>query len=116
MDHPVNYRFTYTLVDLFFAGMITLTLSSNLPLLLRKIFRHPFIIKVGVMSYGLYIFHNIIFSLVEHNYKASFVQLTGSEITGHAAVVLCALLVTIPVVYTIHKYIEVPMWKIKRYF
>jgi peptidoglycan/LPS O-acetylase OafA/YrhL len=116
MDHPVNYRFTYTMVDIFFAGMITLTLSSNLPVLLRRIFRHPFIIKVGVMSYGLYIFHNIIFSLVEHNYKTSFVQLTGNEIAGHAAVVVCALLITAPVVYTIHKYIEVPLWKFKRYF
>jgi peptidoglycan/LPS O-acetylase OafA/YrhL len=116
MDQPVNYRFTYTLIDLFFAGMITLTLSSNLPMMLRRIFRNPFIIKVGVMSYGLYIFHNIIFSLVEHNYKSSFVHLTGSEILGHAVVVICALFVTIPVCYTIHKYIEVPLWKFKRYF
>ncbi len=116
MDNPVNYRFTYTLVDLFFAGMIVLTLSRNLPRFLRRLFTNKIIIMIGVMSYGIYLFHNIIFSLVEHNLKPQMISLTGHPIAGHFVVVLIALLISAPIVYLIHRFVEIPMWKLKKYF
>jgi peptidoglycan/LPS O-acetylase OafA/YrhL len=114
MEFPLHYAINYTFVDLFFAGMITLTLCSQELVHFKKILNHPVFKELGMLSYCLYIFHHPIQILVSTNYYPYFLHRTGSENMGKLICVGIAFLITIPVVYVIHKYVEVPLWKVKR--
>jgi peptidoglycan/LPS O-acetylase OafA/YrhL len=114
MEYELNYMLNYTMVDIFFAGMIVLTLCSNELIWLKKVFNIPLIKKLGIMSYCIYIFHHPIHIIVSDNFLGYFHELTGNENVGKLICVGIAFLITVPVVYFIHKKIEVPLWQIKK--
>jgi len=115
MDYRVNYQFNYTAVDIFFAGMIVLTLCSKELVFLKKIFNIPLIAKLGIMSYCIYIFHHPIHVIINDIFLDYFLVQTGSEAIGKLICVGIAFCITVPVVYLIHTKIEVPFWKMKKY-
>jgi peptidoglycan/LPS O-acetylase OafA/YrhL len=116
MEYYIHYTINYTVVDLFFVSVIAITISQNLPSFFKKLFTHPLIMKIGVMSYCLYIFHNLIHSVIKHKYLATYQAFSGSVLGGYILMMIIGIAVTIPVCYVIHRYIEMPLWKLKRYF
>lgn len=110
---PIHYTVNYTLVDIFFAGMIVLTLCSKQLKGFKIILNQSFVRKLGVMSYCIYIFHYPIQVIAEYNFISYFHGLTGNEELAKLCCRFIAFLITIPVVYIIHKKVEVPLWKLK---
>ena len=115
MDYSANYIINYTLVDLFFAGIIVMTMCKNELLNLKKLLNHPVLKQLGIMSYCIYIFHHPIHVLVSENFLGYFQEHMGNESLAKLACVGIAFLITVPVVYFLHKKVEVPMWKLKKY-
>ncbi len=115
MDYSINYQINYTIVDIFFAGMITLTLCKNELKRLKKIFNLPIIARLGVMSYCIYIFHHQIHIIAINSFFDFFVNQTGSESFSKLICAGIALFITIPVVYLVHNYLEIPFWKLKKF-
>ncbi len=111
-----HYTFNYTFVDLFFAGMITLTICENQLVLLKRLLNKKLFKQLGIMSYGLYIFHYPIQNMIENNYLGYLRLFTGSENMGKILCLLIAFGITLPFVYFVHKKIEIPCWKLKKYF
>ena len=115
MEYELHYRVTYTLIDLFFAGMIVLTICKDELLLFKKrILNASFFKTMGVMSYCFYIFHRPIQVIVQENLFKYFYQSTGSDSIGKIICIVISVLITVPFVYIIHKKIEVPLWNLKR--
>ena len=115
MDNPVHYTINYTIVDIFFAGMIVMTMCDNELVQFKKLLNRPLFRQLGVMSYCIYIFHYPIKIIVSERLLAYFQAQTGSENLAKLVCVGIAFLITIPVVYFLHKKVEVPMWKLKKY-
>ena len=113
-QHFIHYSINYSMVDLFFAGMITLTIAKNELPLLKRIFNSPVMKQLGVMSYCIYIFHYPILVLAEYNLDNYFYRLTGSEGLAKLLYRLVAFAITIPIVLFFHKKIEVPLWRYKK--
>lgn len=111
---PLHYTLNYTIVDIFFAGMITMTLCSGELAGWKKILNLPIFRQLGIMSYCIYIFHYPIQNMVETNFRGYFAHLTGSGIAAKLIADLMAVLITIPVVFVFHKRVELPLWKIKK--
>jgi peptidoglycan/LPS O-acetylase OafA/YrhL len=116
MEYPLNYIINYTIVDIFFAGMIVMTLCSNELTQFKRLLNVRLMKELGVMSYCIYIFHHPIHQIIVENFMAYFQGQTGSENIAKLICVGIALVITIPVVYVLHKMVEVPMWKLKKYF
>jgi peptidoglycan/LPS O-acetylase OafA/YrhL len=115
-EKSIHYTINYTLVDIFFAGMITLTLCSGTLGWFRRLLNLPFFQQMGIMSYCLYIFHYPIQDIVQNNLLDWLQQHMHSESLGKLACLSIALAITIPFVYIIHKTVEIPFWKFKKYF
>ncbi len=115
MEYSLIYRINYTLVDIFFAGMITMTLCKNELLLFKRMLNWNIFKQLGIMSYCIYIFHQPILIIVQNRFLDYFNSFIANENISKLACVGVAFVVTVPVVYIIHKKIEMPMWKLKRY-
>jgi peptidoglycan/LPS O-acetylase OafA/YrhL len=116
MEYPVHYMITYTLFDFFFAGMIVLTICKDeLIPFKRRVLNSTFFRQMGAMSYCIYIFHRPIQIIVQENFFKYFYAQTGNENAGKLICVILAILITIPVVFFIHKKIEIPVWNLKRF-
>jgi hypothetical protein len=50
------------------------------------------------------------------NFLGYFQVQTGSENIAKLVCVGIAFVITVPVVYLLHKKVEVPLWKLKKYF
>jgi len=111
---PLHYQITYTIVAIFFAGMITMTICSDRLLVFKRLINLPFFRVLGVMSYCIYIFHYPILSIMDNNCLDYFRSISSNEGMAKVLCRLSALAVTVPVVLLIHKKIEVPLWKLKR--
>lgn len=111
---PLHYMINYTVVDLFFAGMITLTICQDRLRLLKKVLNQPQVRQLGVMSYCIYIFHYPIQMIVEADFRGYFGARFGSDVYAKLLCIAIAVAITIPVVWFIHKKIEVPLWKLKK--
>lgn len=114
-DLPVHYTVNYTLVDIFFAGMIVMTLCSQELIRFKKILNMQLFKMLGVMSYCIYIFHYPIKVIIQDRFQPYFEGQTGSENMAKLICVAIAFVITVPVVYVLHKKVEVPMWKLKKY-
>jgi len=111
---PYHYSITYTVLDVFFAGMITLTLCRNQFPRMKKMLNNPALRQIGVMSYCIYIFHYPILCLIQYNFLGYFEQLTHHEMLGKFCCLVAAFLVIVPVVYFFHKKVEMPILKLKK--
>lgn len=65
LEHTVlvsnhQYLYMYTLVNILMAALIIVTFRENNPF---KIFEHKFFIRMGQISYGLYVYHYIVLAL-----------------------------------------------------
>ncbi len=116
MEYGLNYRINYTLVDIFFAGMITLTLCSKELPKLKSLFRLNMMKQLGIMSYCIYIFHRPIQIITLNKFYSYFFELTASD--GMSKLICAALsfFIMVPVIYIIHKKFEAPVWSLKKYF
>ena len=114
VEYPLHYMINYTIVDVFFAGMIVMTMCNKELIYFKRVLNHRFFKQVGIMSYCIYIFHLPIEVIIKTNFLQYFYTQTGNENVGKFICVLIAFLITIPVVYLIHKKIEVPLWKFKK--
>ncbi|MBX3241126.1 MAG: acyltransferase [Chitinophagaceae bacterium] len=115
MEYSLIYRINYTLVDIFFAGMITMTLCRNELILFKQMLNWNIFKQLGIMSYCIYILHQPILIIVQNRFLDYFNSFLANENFSKLACVGVAFIVTIPVVYIIHKKIEMPMWKLKKY-
>lgn len=115
-ENTIHFRVNYTLVDVFFAGMITMTMCDDRLLSLKKILNQPVIKQIGVTSYCLYIFHYPIQNIIQTNFQDYLENILDSEVAGKLVCLLIALSITIPVVYFVHKKVELPFWKLRKYF
>ena len=112
--NPFHYTINYTVLDIFFAGMITLTLCRNQFTRLKKVLANRALCQIGVMSYCIYIFHYPILGIVEYNFSEYFGRLTHHDGLAKLCCVSMAVLVTIPIVYFFHKKVELPIWQLKK--
>ena len=116
MEYSWNWRINYTLVDIFFAGLITMTLCKAELKGLKTLFNLKILKQLGIMSYCIYIFHLPIQFVCNNLFLNDFMIRTGGqEDLSKLICVFIAFLITIPVVYTIHKLVEVPLWKFKKH-
>lgn len=116
MENAVHYSINYTIVDILFAGLLTITLSKNLPIWIRRFFTHPVIRSIAGMTYCLYVFHNPIHAILKYKYLPQLQQYTGSDTMGYIWMFVIGMAITLPLCYAIHRWIEAPLWKLKKYF
>ncbi|HXB91655.1 MAG TPA: acyltransferase [Puia sp.] len=115
MEFSLNYIINYTLVDLFFAGIIVMTMCKNELVQFKRLLNQPVFKQLGVMSYCIYIFHHPIHQIIVENFFGYFQVRTGNENLAKLVCVGIAFVITVPIVYFLHKKVEVPMWKLKKY-
>jgi peptidoglycan/LPS O-acetylase OafA/YrhL len=97
----------HTIYSLLF-GAITLNLSSNKSTILN--FEYPIFNRLGAISYGIYMYHSLIFTMLIDSFN-----LNGSIIT----LVLCFVLsfiITLIVSQLSYTYLETPFLKFKHKF
>ena len=99
MENVVNYSINYTFLDLFFAGMLVVTLSKNLPDWARSFLTHPTIRKIAGMTYCLYVFHVPIHSILKYKYLPMLQQYTGNPMSAFIIMFLIGMLITFPLCY-----------------
>ncbi len=116
MEYSLNYMINYTLVDIFFAGLIVLTLCKDRLLKLKYLFNLKVFKQLGIMSYSIYIFHLPIQIISNNLFYDYFFEMNNHVNLSKLYCVIIAFFITIPVVYIVHKLVEVPMWRVKRFF
>lgn len=116
MEFPLVYQINYTLVDVFFAGMITLTLCKQELVKLKWLFNVDVLKQLGIMSYCIYIFHRPIQVIGLNLFYDYFFEILKGDNAAKMACAGVSFLIMIPVIYCIHKWIEMPVWSLKKYF
>lgn len=71
---------------------------------------------LGKYSYGIYVYHQIIFILVVWLCKGFLEHHIHSKSLYHIALMICVLLVTIPLAMMSYHFYEQPFLRLKRYF
>lgn len=105
----------YTFVD-FFAGCVLLySLSTRKPWIIRfgeaSVFRF-----LGKYSYGIYIYHYIIFNILYYNVQPLFMQYFNRHWITEALIGILTFTFAVVISLISFKYLESPFLKLKKYF
>jgi peptidoglycan/LPS O-acetylase OafA/YrhL len=106
----------YTFMDLFFASILILCLSSkNIPFL-TKLVNNNALIWSGKYSYGLYVYHYIIFIILEFNITNGLSRLFDSTTICKLITGLITIILSLIISYLSYQYLESPFLRLKKHF
>jgi peptidoglycan/LPS O-acetylase OafA/YrhL len=105
----------YTLLALFFGGLLLIVLSGHQGNFLREMFAMQFFRWFGQYSYGLYVIHYPVYYLLEM-YMYEFYPEHYSELYAKAGLTASGLVITIPLALLSYRFLELPFLRLKRYF
>jgi peptidoglycan/LPS O-acetylase OafA/YrhL len=110
VENPLMRIIGYTLLAAISAGLILKALYGEADGLFRRSLRARGLAFVGTISYGLYIYHLIIKSVV--------VDWTHDlpRLNGIVGVAVLTLTITFVVAYVSYRFFEMPLLRLKRYF
>ncbi|MBE7175239.1 MAG: acyltransferase [Mucilaginibacter polytrichastri] len=114
--HPLNYRVTYTMVDVFFCGVILFSMASHQFRWLNRILLNRSLIWLGTISYGVYIIHYPILEIFLNNFQDVLVAYVKKDALAKLICVAGAYTCTITLAYLSFRYFEKPLLRLKRYF
>lgn len=104
----------YTAIDLFLAGLMIFSLSSNK--WIKRIVKQPILIGLGKLSYGLYVYHYIIFVFLEFNLTPWLSQHIQSAMLRMLVLGLVAVSLSVGISILSYRYFEHYFLGLKRYF
>lgn len=110
VENPLLRIIGYTLLAAISAGLIIKALYGNADGLFRKLLRVRGLIFIGTISYGLYIYHLFIQSVVIDWVRDS------PHLNGIVGVAVLTLTITFVVTYTSYRFFEMPLLRLKRHF
>ena len=102
----------YTVLALFFAGLINHCLSNKTGVM-NRIFSAGWIRFLGKISYGLYIYHWIIYRVMQPRFNDWMKNILGNELSNWVSLVLC-LALSLAVSVISYFYFEKYFLKLKR--
>lgn len=110
---PVN-AYGYTFVAIASASLIAMALRPNS--LTARAMRARSLRFLGKYSYGIYVFHQMIFGMVASLCAAFLQHHIASKSLYHITLAAAVLLVTIPLALLSYHFYEAPILRLKRYF
>ena len=105
----------YTLIDILAGCLLIFMLNKRRFVLLRP-FYHPLFSFLGKYSYGLYIYHYIIYGIFEANVFPRLMDIVEKKQIALVIVGIMVLIISIPVSVLSYRYVEKPFLKLKRFF
>jgi peptidoglycan/LPS O-acetylase OafA/YrhL len=115
---PVVRTAGYSLVALATASLIAVAMTSSGDSWLPKALRSRLLVTMGMYSYGLYVFHQIILlTLRDRGFgTALFPTVWGSEIVGLLAFTVVGMAASALIAYASWHLYELPFLRLKRFF
>jgi peptidoglycan/LPS O-acetylase OafA/YrhL len=99
----------YTIVDLFFAFIVVLSIRNEQHNLIQRFFSITILRKIGQYSFGIYVYHWPIYIIIYHNLFAKYPNVVLFQL---GAVVPTLLLTAIIAFFSYH-FVEKPFLKLK---
>lgn len=104
----------YTSIDLLFGSLLLISISSNKRI--KRIVKQPFLIQLGKYSYGLYVYHYIIFVLLEYNLTPWLSNHLSSSFLRMLIVGSLSVVLTVGISILSYYFFESYFLKLKKYF
>ncbi|HRP37298.1 MAG TPA: acyltransferase [Candidatus Dojkabacteria bacterium] len=105
----------YTIIDILSGCLLIFMLNRKKIFVLRPLY-HPVFIFLGKYSYGLYIYHFILFNVFENSVLPGLVTIIESEKIASLAGGAVVFIVSFPISVLSYKYLEQPFLKLKKFF
>lgn len=105
----------YTFVDIFAGCVLLYSLSINKPWIIR-LGDHPVFRFLGKYSYGIYVYHYIIFNVLQYNVQPILALRIQSPFMVVLLVGILTIALSVGVSLLSFHYLELPFLKLKKYF
>lgn len=105
----------YTFVDIFAGCVLLYSLSPDKPWIIRMA-EAPGFRFLGKYSYGIYIYHYIIFNLLYYNIQPLFIRFFHHFWITETLIGILTITISIFISVLSFKYLESPFLKLKKYF
>lgn len=104
----------YTFIDILCGSLLLLMLSTNKIPILRPLYS-PIFSFLGRYSYGLYVYHYILYHIFKYNFEPRIEAIVGERnVVWVSGIFVIAISLFISVLS--YKYMEYPFLKLKKYF
>jgi peptidoglycan/LPS O-acetylase OafA/YrhL len=117
-EDPYVQTIGFSLLALFFGGLVSMALVAGAPSRLGRVFAHPILTFLGRYSYGLYVFHHpvAIYLGASAVGVAAFPRVFGSQLVAQGVFIALATAVSLAVAVTSWHLWESPFLRLKRFF
>lgn len=106
----------YTFIDLFFGCILVYSLSVNKLSALGRVVNHKAMMLLGKYSYGLYVYHFLIYTLLERKLQPRLIILSGNTFFAMTVVGGSAFLISLGISMLSYRFLEQPFLRLKKYF
>lgn len=107
----LSLPYVYTVIDLFCGALLVMCLSPARENVFSRSFNNPLLRQVGKYSYGLYIYHYIIYNLALNIFSERIFSL-WAEIALGVLVIVISFIISI----LSYRWLEIPFLRLKKYF
>lgn len=105
----------FTFIDIIFGCLLLFMLNRERFMLLRP-FYHPVFSFLGKYSYGLYIYHYLIYNFFKYSIVPEFSAAVGGENIALFLSGMLTFVISIPISVLSYKYLESPFLRLKKFF
>lgn len=105
----------YTFIDLL-AGCLLVFMLRKKPYLILRPLHHPVFSFLGKYSYGIYIYHIIVYTIMKNTLSSKLDAVLGNGKTSLTLLGIIAIGVTVFISIVSYKYLEQPFLKLKKFF
>lgn len=106
----------YTVIDFCCASLLLLCLSVNPVPILTRVVNNSILQWSGKYSYGLYVYHYIIFNILGRQMEPTFSSLMKNNFLANLTVGIITVVLSIGISYLSYRYLESPFLHLKKYF
>jgi peptidoglycan/LPS O-acetylase OafA/YrhL len=105
----------YTFIDILSGCLLIFMLNKQKFFILRPLYNSVFSF-LGKYSYGLYVYHFILYNVFEHNVLPPLISVLGKKDVASLISGLIVFFISIPISMMSYKYLEKPFLKLKKFF
>lgn len=106
----------YTFIDLFFGCLLVYSLSAGKRGMMARIATNKILIFLGKYSYGLYVYHYVIYILLERKLQPHLASFTGGTFPAIILTGISAITLSLMISILSYRYLEHPFLKLKKFF
>lgn len=104
LEDTWNIQFGYTVFALFYGCLLLTALSAD-DTFIKRLLRLPFLTRIGVLAYGIYLYHNLINGLL-HGFLSGQSPVIAN--LPDLVITLLALVLTVGIAALSYRYFETP--------